>query len=348
MKLVFSYLIIFLTVINLTAGEKIWIRDIIDLTINTHFDQALQKLQARIDSHPQDYRGYFYLAATINSEMTHFENHENIDLFEWAIDTTIIIVDSLLEAENKLADSVIAELLFYKGSAYGYRAFVQGNQGKWLPAISNGIKSVGYLNETLELDSARYGAYLGIGVYKYWRYSRLNFISWLPFIPDDRDQGIEMIKHAAVYDTMSCYMAMHQLVYILLDYEQPQEAIKYAEKIVEKYPQSQFMWWANAHAYFKYGDYVTAESSYLQLRQLIENDKNRNLSHLFKCDFKLALIYKKLGDLEKCVERCETVLHNSAGLDLTETMEDTISRTNDLMQDCLSQMNDTRDLEATP
>ena len=70
-------------------------------------------------------------------------------------------------------------------------------------------------------------------------------------------------------------MAMHQLVYILLDYGKYEEAIQFAEKIVNKYPESQFMWWANAHAYYKNGNYQKAKSSYLTLYDLIIADDQR-------------------------------------------------------------------------
>ena len=318
----------------LQAEENSWINETIDFTINTQFDKAMLTVENQIKKNPQDYRAYFYLAATLNSKMTHFENEDDYQAFDAAIDKTLDLIDSTLEASETHDDSLLADLYFYKGSAYGYRAYQQGNGGEWLAAVSNGLKSVGYLKDTLEKDSTYYGAYLGIGVYKYWRYSRLSFISWLPFVPDDREQGIEMIKQAIVLDSLSRYMAMHQLVYILLDYDSVDEAVYFAEKIVQKYPKSQFMWWANAHAYFKKGDYNKAEKSYLTLYQLIKEDQNRNLSHLLKCNLKLALIYKELGETQKCKERCDLNMKYTNNNSLTDPEQETISLTVALMKDC--------------
>ena len=320
--------------IQILAESNSWIQETINHTINTNFNEALRIVNKKIEADSNDYRAQFYLAATLNSKMTHFENQEEADRFNEAIDRALQLVEEKLENMQELADSMKAELFFYEGSAYGYRAFFQGNNGNFLAAISNGLKSVGSLNQTLEIDSTLYGAYLGIGVYKYWRYSRLKFISWLPFIPDDREEGIAMIKLAIACDSLSRYMAMHQLVYILLDYGRYDEAILFGERIVEKYPDSQFMWWANAHAYFKNENFKKAESSYLTLYDLIMEDSNRNITHLLKCKFKLAVVYKELKEFEACKEQCDSILELSEKIVLNDIAEDIVTRTIELVEDC--------------
>jgi hypothetical protein len=133
------------------AGSNDWIRETIDCTINTNFNEALRIVSEKIEVDSNDYRAQFYLAATLNSKMTHFETEEDADLFNEAIDKTLQLVEDKLETGQDLKDSIKAELLFYEGSAYGYRAFFQGSNGNYLGAVSNGIKSVGSLNQTLEL-----------------------------------------------------------------------------------------------------------------------------------------------------------------------------------------------------
>ena len=324
----------------MNAGNNGWIRETVKNTINTNFDEALRIVNEKIEADSNDYRAQFYLAATLNSKMAHFESQEDADCFNKAIDKTLYLVEEELEKEQDLTDSIKAELFFYEGSAYGYRAFFQGSNGNFLAAISNGLKSVGSLNHTLEIDSSLYGAYLGIGVYKYWRYSRLKFISWLPFIPDDREEGITMIKLAIACDSLSRYMAMHQLVYILLDYGRYEEAIIFAEKVVVKYPDSQFMWWANAHAYFKNKDFEKAKSSYLRLYTLITEDKNRNISHLLKCKFKLAVVYKELNEFEECKKQCDSILELSEKIELNDSTEDIVNWTVELSEDCENRLQD--------
>jgi len=336
--IIYSFLVFSSSGIQVFAGDNGWIRETIEFTINTNFKEALRIVSEKIAANSNDYRAHFYLAATLNSKMTHFESLDGADQFNNAIDKTLHLVEEELDNSKDLTDSQKAELLFYKGSAYGYRAFFQGNNGNFMAAVSNGIKSIGALNQTLEIDSTLYGAYLGIGVYKYWRYSRLKFISWLPFVPDDREEGIAMIKKAIASDSLSRYMAMHQLVYILLDYGRYEEAKHFAKKIVEKYPDSQFMWWANAHAYFKSENFSEAKASYLKLSSLIMKDKDRNISHLLKCKYKLALVYKELHDFKACKKQCESILEISEKIELTNNDEDLITLTTELSDDCNSRL----------
>ena len=311
-----------------------WIKKTIDLTINTAFDEALQSVRRQIQIDSSDYRAWFYLAATYNSKMTHFENEAESEAFDQAIDKTLSLIENRLDEDKDLPDSVLAQLYFYKGSAYGYRAYFQGKSGQFIGAISNGLKSIGYLNDSLERDSTLYGAFLGIGVYKYWRYSKLGFISWLPVVPDDREEGIAMIQLAIAKDSLSRYMAMHQLIYILLDYGKTKEALKYARLVVRKYPQSQFMWWANAHAFYKDGDLRQAEKSYRILYHLIEADNNKNLNHLLKCQYRRAEIARQLNEYARCIDYCEMILGYSKKSGLNDQAREILSEAEDLRSEC--------------
>ena len=127
-------------------------------------------------------------------------------------------------------------------------------------------------------------------------------------------------------------------VYILLDYGKFEQALNFAELIVEKYPRSQFMWWANAHAYFKKESYPEAKRSYEKLYQLIIDDENRNITHLIKCEYKLALVTWNLKNYQLCKQHCENLLQFSEQENLTGAAEDLISETKDLWEDCEKQL----------
>ena len=176
------------------ATANSWITECIDYTIYTKFDSALLVIDRQIAHDSLNYRAYFYRAATLSSRMTHFENNNDERAFLSAIDYTIGIIEKKLDDTTGMDPAQHADYLFYLGSAYGYLAFYQGRNGKYFPALSNGLESNGLLNMAVVMDSTRYDAFLGIGVFKYWRYSKLKFISWLPFIPDEREEGIALIK----------------------------------------------------------------------------------------------------------------------------------------------------------
>jgi len=322
---------IFLLVLFLSAYAQglDWIEKGIDMTINNQFDLAEKHFRDQIARNPEDYRAYFYFAATLNSKMTHFENNGDEEIFDESLDRAIQLIDSVFENTKNLSNSTSAELLFYLGSAYGYRAFFQGQNGRWFKALTNGMKSSGLLQEAIEKDSTIYDAYLGIGVYKYWRHSVTRYLNWLPFISDEREDGIRLIKRAIVNSRYSKYVAIQQLIYILVDYAKPDEAREYAKEIIARYPDSQFMLWAAAHAYHKDGDLDNALEVYKHLLELITSDAEYNPHHLIKCKLKLAEIYHATGQYKNCLLECEQLL-----LFLDSYQEEEIKRVRALMEMC--------------
>ena len=189
----------------------------------------------------------------------------------------------------------------------------------------------------IALDSTLYDAYLGIGTFKYWRYAKLKFISWLPFIPDDREEGISFIKKALEADCLSKYMAMHQLVYVLLDFDQKEAAIPYVKQIVTRYPESQFMWWAATKAYDDNNQFADAIAAYNKLNYLLKEDPNPNPNHIFKCHMKLAALYQRMADFRSCYDICNnllTVLETSLPQDFKEKRDQVV----ELMELCTERL----------
>ncbi len=331
------FLTIFITILSaglLSASD--WIDTCIEHTIHSRFDKALEVVNQQLVLDAENYQAYFYLAATLSSKMTHFENNDNEQIFMAALDSAISIIEPMIEDTTEIDPQILADYLFYLGSAYGYLAFYQGRTGSYFPALTNGLKSNSLLNLAVATDSTLYDAYLGIGVFKYWRYSKLKIISWLPFIPDERDEGIEYIKETIIHGTRSQYMAMHQLAYILSDYGSPEEAIPYAEQIVEKYPESQFMWWAAAKCYDKSDDFENAIHAYEQLSSLLSTDPNANPNHIYKCKLKLVEIYQRMENYQLCQKACADLLIQLANLSISDR-DDKIEEINDILSECKEQ-----------
>ena len=310
-----------------------WIQQSIDLTINGRFDEAESLLQQRIRSGQDDLETYFYYASLLNSKMTHFENFHNDSLFLIVIDSVIKKADRILK--KKSIDSLqTACVLFYKGSAVGYLAFYQGQTGKWLAAFNNGMDAIDYLEQAVDYDSVFYDAYLGIGVYKYWKSTKLKAVLWLPFVKDERAEGIRLIRKATDSSSRSKYMGMHQLIYILLDYGDFYRAKQYALEAVGKYPQSQFMWWAYAHTLYKMHDDAEALKTYEHLLEMINNDPQANLSHKVTCHLRMAEIYKRMNNKEACRSQCRIIIDGFSRESLTDNGKKDYDKAEDLLQKC--------------
>lgn len=299
-------LLFFLFPLRLSASAQ-WIEKIMTWTINGEFSKAEDFLQVKIAQTDSALAPCFYLASVLNSEMTHYEDLDQSANFEHLLKYIIRKTDQALNNES-YPDSALAKLHFYRGSAYGYLAYFQGQRGQWLPALKNGLRAVKDLKKTVQIDSAFYDAYLGLGTYKYWRSTKLKFALWLPFVPDLREEGIRDIKRALLSHSNSKYMAMHQLIYILTDYGKFDQALYYARKAVKAFPESQFMWWAYAHTYFKAHRYQQALQAYKHLLTLIETAPEKNPSHLLACQVRIAEILRRLGKRKEAHRRAALVL----------------------------------------
>lgn len=290
---------------KLSAGED-WIHESIDLTINTRFARAESLLTARMAAGDSSLEVQFYYASVLNSKMTHFEKTSEQTHFLNVLKSVITACSEYLEEDSSAYSE--AELYFYRGSALGYLAFFQGQTGSWYPAFKNGLKARNDLEKAIEADPELYEAYLGIGAFQYWVSTKFR---WIPLVSDKRQEGIENIKKAIEHSTYSRYMAMHQLIYILLDYEAFDEALSYAEKVIAAYPQSPFMWWAYAHTLYKMKRNEEALGAYEHLLGLIESDPASNPMHWVACHVKMAEIHQRLGNVVQCRAHCEKVLNRN-------------------------------------
>ncbi|KAA3611254.1 MAG: hypothetical protein D8M58_14895 [Calditrichaeota bacterium] len=280
------------------AQSQNWVKESIDLTINTKFSQAETLLTNRIQNGDSSLAVHFYYASVLNSKMTHFENTEENQSFYDALQFVINKGEAKLERKD-LQEKQKAKTEFYVGSAYGYLAFYQGQIGEWLSAVKNGSRSADYLEQAIETDSTIWDAYLGLGAYKYWLSTK---IDWIPFIPDQREEGIALIRKTIEHDSYSKYLAMHQLIYILLDFGEFDQAEELTINIIEEYPQSVFMRWAHSHVFMKKKDFPKAIASYKALLELIDFDPQANPNHKITCLGRLADMYSRADSCDQAIK----------------------------------------------
>ncbi len=315
----------------LTSATPFWVETVMALTINGQFQKAENFLHQKIAESDSALAPCFYLASVLNSKMTFFETQQEAEQFVRLLKFIIRQTNQKLK-QAAPSDSLLAHLYFYRGSAYGYLAYFQGQNGQWFAALKNGLKAVNNLKKSVSIDSTLYAAYLGLGTYKYWRSTKLKFALWLPFVPDQRAEGIRDIKRALRSTSNSRYMALHQLVYILTDYGRYNEALRYAQEGIKAFPQSQFLWWAYAHTYFKMHDYPDAAQTYGHLLRLIENDPSANISHRLACQVRLAEIYLRMGKRQKARQWALRALQNKDEYPQTKRNDKRLNKAKSILQ----------------
>ena len=252
-----------------------------DLTFNNHFGEASQVFDQLIQQYPQHPIGYFYKAATVQAGMLDAEDYRQEDQFYRLAERTIQLADSLKKAG--MDNSWIS---FYKGSAFLYCSFMKMKQGSWLSAYKDASRGVSILEEVVSQDSLLYDAYLGIGSFKYWKSTKTEFLLWLPFISDQREQGISLIYRAVEKGDFVRYVGRDQLVWILMDKKDYAEAFRLARQNHEAYPDSRFFKWTLAAAALHSREWEFSYRLYqellLQVRQLPQNNHLNEIECLVK------------------------------------------------------------------
>jgi tetratricopeptide (TPR) repeat protein len=256
-----------------------------DFSFNNRFEEAKQVFDQLMEQYPQHPVGYFYKAATIQARMLDEEDYRQEEEFYELAERTIQLSDSL-----KKVGTDNSWIYFYKGSAFLYRSFMKMKQGSWFSAFKDASRGVKILEEAVSRDSLLYDAYLGIGSFKYWKSTKAEFLLWLPFISDQREQGISLIYRAIEKGDFVKYVGRDQLVWILMDKKDYAEAFRLARQNYKAYPDSRFFKWTLAAAAFHSREWEFSNLLYQELLQQVRQLPQNNHLNEIECLVKMAEI----------------------------------------------------------
>lgn len=233
--------------------------------------------------------------------------------FDYAEDFDDKFILSKLESAKEHAERLIEKdesniwYRYFYALSEGYLSYYEAINGSWFSAVSTGINSISEFESILTVDKNFYEAYIAIGTFEYWKSRKMEFMSWLPFVNDTRNIGIDRLMVAIDSSSYNRHLAINSLIWIYIDQKEYEEAIKVAEKALSEFPQSRTFKWGLARAYEEKNS-LRAIEIYLDILysypdSLKENYKNEiTLKHL------IAQQYAKLGDEEKALHYCNEIL----------------------------------------
>lgn len=240
---------------------------------------------------PDSPAGHFFRAGVLSSMMVDYEEIIRESDFDSYLDEAARIAEAGIDGHP---DDPWNH--FYLGGAMGYYAFHHLRAGRLLQALTTGIKAIGELKRTLELDSTIYDAYMGLGNYKYWLSRRTEFLRWMPFISDRREEGIRMMFTAMEKGKYCRESAASTLAWALIDAGRYDEALELADSLLIKYPQSRFFLYIRARTLYDMGDYEkTVEAGQL----ILERARRAQINNHFNEVGILAKLAKSLVELER-------------------------------------------------
>ena len=275
----------------------------IDQTFFCKFDSAMLTFQKIIDRHPNDLVGYFYQAATLQSEMMHYETDIWGKDFDQLIDKAILLGKK--EIENGDDDPWT---YFYLGSSFSYKGLYQAKTGNYISGFMSARKGLSYLKKAVEKDSMLYDAYLGLGTYKYWSGRFYKYLKWLPWIRDEREEGIRMVKYSVSRGTFSHWVGINSLGWIEYDRKNYWGALALFQKGLKKYPGSPFFIWGVADSYYRLGNFVKAVEIYQKLLTSILSASLNNGYNEIECRLKLGMSYYTLGQYKNALYQYNAIL----------------------------------------
>lgn len=300
----------------------------IDNIINQDYEEA-KRIFSELNNYRKDIPlGKIYLAAVEIARSYDYEIPFNHKLITEYLETAKAKSEKLItENRNNIWN------WYYFAITEGYLSYYDALRGSWLPALSTGLSAVSAFEQILSMDSTFYEAYIAIGSYKFWKSQKTEFINWLPFIDDEKELGIKYLQDAIKYSGYNSHLAIHSLIWIYINQERYYNAIKVAERSLDKYPKSRIFKWGLARAYENVNS-LKAISLYYEILESYPKDLKSNKINEVTLKHIIAQQYNKVGKKKEALKLCNEILKIK---DYTnreyEKLEDRLDRVRDLQDD---------------
>lgn len=269
--------------------------------------------------------GNIYLSATEIAKSVDYEEEVKSEF-----------VDSLLSIAKDKTDKFLDQdgddlwYNYYDALIYGYKAYYSSISGNLISAFSDGVQSLNVFQNCLEIDNKFYEAYIAYGSYKYWKSAQTKSLLWLPFVSDNRDEGIEFLEKAIESNPYNRHLAAFSLIWIYIDHEKSDLAVDLANKMLDEYKGSRFFMWGLARAYQDI-DKGKAISTFKDLLESVQKIENRNQYNDIVLKHKIAMLLYDVGENSKALKLCNEILDfNIKSIKIKERLHSRIIRAEEL------------------
>jgi len=271
------------------------IRRVIVQTVSQSYDSALANCRRLGTLSGGAPFGEFLTAAVLQSRMLDYENTSGEEAFFAASRKARWLF------QRELRDHPRSALdHFFIGATYGYEAFYYGKRNRLLDGFRSGWQCMQELNAALALDPKLYDAYLGIGTFRYYQAKLGKAFSWLPFVEDNREQAVAMIRKAIYYGKYSSAAAINGLSWILMEEGRAQEALALVDSALQLYPGSRFFLWGAAEANFRLQRWGEAQRCYELILESFAAENHPSPYNEVACYLRLSDINFRQANYDAC------------------------------------------------
>jgi tetratricopeptide (TPR) repeat protein len=267
------------------------------------FAQAYRCLDSIIEQTPDYYPAIVVKAGVLYMEMADDESYERKDYF-------MSMIDSSSHALEKHLDSLPNDpwALFFLGTAYSYNAVWEGQHGSIFKTLSLGLKVGKLFGRTADIDSTFYDAYLGLGFFHYLRSAKLGILRSLPFVADQREQGIQELKKAAIFGKYGNLSAALSLGWIYYDQKKYSLSRQIIDSLIASGQDGRQVQWLKATVCRAQSDADGLIAAFESIKEGLIKRGNQNNYNLVTCDFYLGQAFYIKGDKQKALYYFEKAL----------------------------------------
>ncbi len=224
--------------------------------------------------------------------------------------------------------------LFYLGTVTGYLSITEMKQGSIWGAYRKAVKSKGIMEKCLEADPEFTEPYLLIGSCNYWLSAKNFFRKFTRFF-DNRKKGIDQIINSLDKGSMNYAFGLNQLIWILLDQKNFEQAEKYVLEGLADYPESRFFLYPAAETFKRSGKFRKSADYYEKVIMSLKNDSLTDRYFYLKNKLKLAEVLYEMGEDEAVHQLCEEINNIEVIAGEMSYGEDVVSRAEKLRKSSL-------------
>ena len=300
--------------------------------INQKYDSAKVDFTELNKKFPDIPFGRIYLAATSIAESYDMALEFNSDYIEKKLDEAEKLSEDLIDKNDKNPWNY-----YFSALVQGYYAYFNALKKNWFPALNYGLKCISSFEKCLNIDPRFYDGYTAIGSFKYWKTRKTEFLTWLPFVPNEEQKGIDLLIISTNHFSYNEYLGFYSLIWIYIDKKKYGSAIKLAEKALRQYPDSRVFKWGLARAY-EGTDVNKAIDIYNGLLNSYEQIPNSNHYKEIVLKHIIAQQYYKLGENKKALKLCNEILNTDSLSDYVKNrLKRRLERVRDLKKELSKQ-----------
>ena len=267
------------------------------------YDDALETFTKLINLYPENIAGYFYTAATYQTIMRNYRINSYEPLFRNYLDLAIEKGEESLKKNRK---DIFSH--FYLGGAYGFRGLHKVRKRDWLGALRDGLKGIGYLERVVSVDPDMYDAYLGLGVFHYWRTVKTKMPGFLSFVKKDRQRGIREVLLTINKGEFTKTESRYSLVEIYFNSGDYEKALEVNQALFDAFPSNPACLYMRMRIFEKLERWKEAENVCRELLEHLKSCKYKCTGYMLECYYNLALCCYKSGDFVESLEAVQKAL----------------------------------------